>query len=82
MAGKSCEPFAGKSPQPLVWSPRGCTQVLIGASRILFGLPALDEAANVALEDFGQVVVAIEFILVRDACKAPGRIGVTDMISS
>jgi hypothetical protein len=70
MASQSSEPFSGKSSQPLVGSPHGCPQILIRAGRILFGLPALDEAANVALENFGQVVVAIEFILVRDACKA------------
>jgi hypothetical protein len=39
------------------------------------GLPALDQGADVALENFGQIVVAVELVLVGDAGKALDGLG-------
>ena len=60
----SCErgkPLAGRSGQALVW------RALL--SCVLIGIPFFNQIADVALEDFGQVVMAVELVLVGDAGK-------------
>jgi hypothetical protein len=40
---------------------------LVGLSRCFGGLPGVEPGLDVALEDFGQVVVAVELVFVGDA---------------
>ena len=61
--GEPGEPFAGEAAQTLV---RGACGGVLGRG-VLRGFPGFDEALDVPLEDLGQIMVAVELVLVGDA---------------
>ena len=67
--GEGGEPLAGESGEPAVGGTGGGA-FGVGDGGVLGGLPALDLGADVALEDLGEVMVAVELVLVGDPGEA------------
>ena len=64
--GDAGEPFSAESAQAAVRGAGGGLFLLSG-SGFLGGVPLVDQRLDVALEDFGEVVVAVEFVFIGDA---------------
>ena len=78
MSGKSRKPLAAQSSK-LLPGRSGCQAnffiCLVNSGGFLSSLPALDQCADIAFENLGQVVMTVELVFVGDTNKALDGLG-------